>query len=144
MNARTEFLNWVLDENRPAQIDGWLVDENGAGCIGDMDRAIHIDGDSLVVETVGARIPLTVVRAVLDWPKAHDLTPSEVVLAKFLAAWEEWPGWEGNGDDIDEIANAVAHIGDVLAGCGLVTTMELDRTEKSRALLDRARKAGVL
>jgi len=141
--------------NQPAQkIDGWLVDENGAGCIGDMDRAIHIDGDSLVVETVGAtsddnvqataRIPLTVVRAVLGWPNTHDLTPSEVALAKIVAAWEEWPGWEGNGDDIDEIANAVAHIGEVLAGCGLATTTEFDRTEKSRALLDRARKAGVL
>ena len=72
--------------NQPAQkIDGWLVDENGAGCIGDMDRAIHIDGDSLVVETLGAtsddnvqataRIPLTVVRAVLGWPNTHDLSP---------------------------------------------------------------------
>ena len=106
--------------NQPAQkIDGWLVDENGAGCIGDMDRAIHIDGDSLVVETVGAtsddnvqataRIPLTVVRAVLGWPNTHDLTPSEVALGYVL------PG-----------------------------SREMVLTTAGVALLDRARKAGVL
>lgn len=71
------------------------------------------------------------------------LTPSEVALAKVLAAWEAWPGWEGNGDDIDEIADTIASVGNVLAERGLLTS-ERAITEKARSLLDRARKAGVL
>ena len=32
-----------------------------------------------------------------DAPPAHDLTPSEVFLAKVLAAWEAWPGRAAGG-----------------------------------------------
>jgi hypothetical protein len=139
--------------NQPAQkIDGWLVDENGAGCIGDMDRAIHIDGDSLVVETVGAtsddnvqataRIPLTVVRAVLGWPNTHDLTPSEVALAKIVAAWEAWRevgNLRHGGQSMIAIESTLIALGYVLPG-----SREMVLTTAGVALLDRARKAGIL
>jgi hypothetical protein len=69
-------------------------------------------------------------------PKAHDLTPSEVALAKMLAAWEEWPG------DLDHHRETLLAIGAALEKRALIA--EGQPSEDGRALLDRARKAGVL
>jgi hypothetical protein len=78
----------------------------------------------------GKRTPLT------SEPKAHDLTQSEVALAKMLAAWEEWPG------DLDHHRETLLVIGAALEKHALIA--EGQPSEDGRALLDRARRAGVL
>lgn len=66
------------------------------------------------------------------------LTPSEVALAKILAAWDDWKGERGP----DDVFAAVCEIHDALAR-GAWTDLAC-LTDKGRALLDRARRAGVL
>lgn len=70
-----------------------------------------------------------------------DLTPSEAALSKVLAAWVEWPGDHDNveGDSSD----ALAALGDPLKDYALVGE-DGEVTPTGAALLDRARKAGVL
>ena len=69
-------------------------------------------------------------------PREHDLTPSEVALSKVLRAWEEWPG------DPDTYSEKLHDIGVSLNRLDLLSGGEPN--EAGRALLDRARKAGVL
>ena len=69
-------------------------------------------------------------------PKSEPLTPSEVALAKMLAAWEEWPG------DLGHHRETLFGIGRLLEGHALIS--EGQPSADGRALLDRARKAGVL
>ena len=81
-------------------------------------------------------------------PREHDLTPSEVAVARVLRAWEEWPLTEeevvgSEVDLLDEITNALERRGWVRdpeenEGDYVVLAGE------ARVLLDRARKAGVL
>ena len=66
-----------------------------------------------------------------------DLTPSEVALARVLAAWEAWPG-----DDGSPAGNIIYQIGDIVFLGGWVETGYL--TPAGHYLLARARKAGVL
>ena len=76
-------------------------------------------------------------------PKAvltHDLTPSEVALSKVLAAWVEWwvaaPSCGPDGDCMSDV------------GLSLIKRGMVNRngttSPAGAALLDRARKAGVL
>lgn len=71
------------------------------------------------------------------------LTPSEIALAKVLAAWVEWPGIWGETGPGDDSMSTIAR---ALYTDGLIE--EGDRcaqlSERARALIDRARKAGVL
>lgn len=69
---------------------------------------------------------------------AVPLTPSEVALAQVLAAWVVW--FVARNDDGVE-HDAMNDIGDTLHKRGLI---DGEPTKKGRALLDRARKAGVL
>ena len=69
-------------------------------------------------------------------PLAHSLTPSEVALAKVLSAWVEWPG------DPDTYSARLHDIGVSLHELDLIAAGE--PTPAGAALLDRARKAGVL
>jgi hypothetical protein len=66
-----------------------------------------------------------------------DLTPSEVALAKVLAAWEEW-----TGDDSTAEGNTIYQMGDILYLGGWIESGFI--TSKGKGLLDRARKAGVV
>lgn len=68
----------------------------------------------------------------------HDLTPSEVALARVLAAWEAWPGRKGS-DDADLIMTLLH---EALYTKGLITPGSL--ATKGYLLIERARKAGVL
>ena len=72
-------------------------------------------------------------------PPPHDLTPSEVALAKVLAAWDEWP--DAELAPVPTIA--LCGIGQALLVTGWVDD-NADPTADGQALLDRARKAGVL
>lgn len=73
-------------------------------------------------------------------PKAPPvLTPSEVALAKILAAWEAWPG---RGDRADPEVLAMVAVHEALWQNKFISPGEITLT--GRALLDRARKAGVL
>ena len=75
-------------------------------------------------------------------PQAHDLAPSEVALAKMLAAYLEWYAAEKaryTGDD-----ESVDHMGGALEDEYLLDYPKSAASDKGRALLDRARKAGVL
>lgn len=75
-------------------------------------------------------------------PPPHDLTPSEVALAKMLAAYLEWREADKGrytGDD-----EAVDHMGGALEDEGMLDYPKSAASEKGRALLARARKAGVL
>ena len=73
-------------------------------------------------------------------PLAHSLTPSEVALAKVLAAWVEWwvaaPSCGPDGDCMSDV------------GLSLIKRGMVNRngttSPTGAALLDRARKAGVL
>ena len=65
------------------------------------------------------------------------LTPSEVALAKTLAAWVEWPAEDGS-----DPSEATATVGSELPAYGLVDSG--GHSAEGRTLLDRARKAGVL
>lgn len=68
------------------------------------------------------------------------LTPSEVALAKVLAAWDEWPG-----SARDDAADALFAVRDALARHGMMIAHSSDDlSSEGRALLDRAKKAGVL
>ena len=71
------------------------------------------------------------------------LTPSKVALAKVLAAWEEWPG-DRRENSIE--ADSLRDIGELMKarGFALWTGIECNVSDKGRALLDRAREAGVL
>jgi hypothetical protein len=80
----------------------------------------------------GKRTPLTV--PVVE----HDLTPSEVALAKVLAAWDDWKGERGP----DDVFAMVCEIHDALARGAWTDLARL--SDKGRALLDRARRARVL
>lgn len=80
-------------------------------------------------------------------PMVHDLTTSEVALAKVLAAWEEWAPPEGDYTDADVAPTALDGVTDALDAAGLVECNEEPfyvPNAAGRALLDRARKAGVL
>lgn len=68
--------------------------------------------------------------------KAHDLTPSEVALARVLGAWEAWPGI------LDGAGLAMETLGQALHAHGMVDGGE--PSAEGAALLDRARRAGVL
>ncbi len=73
-----------------------------------------------------------------DAPPAHDLTPSEVFLAKVLAAWEAWPGRAAGGslgEEATEVHEGLYRAQMIAPG---------DFTTEGAALLARARKAGVL
>lgn len=70
--------------------------------------------------------------------KAHDLTPSEVALARVLAAWEEW----GQIHDKGRARHAMSAVWEALVNSGYVLGLAL--TDDGAALLARARKAGVL
>lgn len=72
-------------------------------------------------------------------PAPHDLTSPEVALAKMLAAWGEWVD---DGSVVDATRPALCGITTVLRRCGLAADTSL--TDAGRALLDRARKAGLL
>ena len=74
-------------------------------------------------------------------PAPHDLTPSEVALARMLDAWEAWPGRIAEGRDTGPTL-AMVELHEVLYRHGLISPGAL--TEDGDALLDRARKAGVL
>lgn len=80
-------------------------------------------------------------RTPLDAPATapHDLTPSEVALAKILAASADWRWRIGEGDAGTIVRNIVTDLyrSGHLNGDGSPTTLGL-------ILLDRARKAGVL
>lgn len=73
-----------------------------------------------------------------DKPAPPVLTPSEVALAKVLAAWDQWDAPEGEHGP----AQTMIDLSQVLIEHGFVSAGDL--TEDGRALLDRARKAGVL
>jgi hypothetical protein len=66
----------------------------------------------------------------------HGLTPSEVALARVLAAWEAWPG------DPDTYSANLHDIGVSLHRLGLLSGGE--PSETGQTLLARARKAGVV
>ena len=74
-------------------------------------------------------------------PAPHDLTPSEVTLAKMLDAWEAWPGRIAEGRDTGPTM-VMVELHEVLYRHGLISPGAL--TEDGAALRDRARKAGVL
>ena len=76
-------------------------------------------------------------------PAPPALTPSEVALAKVLAAWEAHRFCEDEGVSA---ARVIDRITDVLCECGMVDARGPGRRldPDARALLDRARKAGVL
>ena len=80
----------------------------------------------------------------IEWlrgePKAHDLAPSEVALAKILAAWEEWPG----SAQASEARDTVYDIRAPLAKRGMIAPSSDELSAAGRALPDRARKAGAL
>ena len=65
-----------------------------------------------------------------------DLTPSEVALARVLAAWEAWD------DPGTDPADPMYAIGGALVAIGLWSGVQ--PTEDASALLARARKAGAL
>ncbi len=67
----------------------------------------------------------------------HDLTPSEVALARVLAAWEAWPGDPTNAP----MSRIIWGVGKVLIDADLWRGA---LTTKGLTLLVRARKAGVL
>lgn len=71
------------------------------------------------------------------------LTPSDVALAKVLAAWEAWPG---DRRDASAEAESLRDIGELMKARGYArwTGIECVLTDAGRALLDRARKTGVL
>ena len=71
----------------------------------------------------------------------HDLTPSEVALARMLDAWEAWPGRIAEGRDTGPTL-VMVELHEVLYRHGLISPGAL--TEDGAALRDRARKAGVL
>lgn len=70
--------------------------------------------------------------------KEAPLTDSEVALAKILAAWFTW--WDAPGDGSNE-EHAVGMVGKKLPR---YVDLYGKPTERATALLDRARKAGVL
>lgn len=74
-------------------------------------------------------------------PPPHDLTPSEVALARMLDAWEAWPGRIAEGRDTGPTL-VMVELHEVLYRHGLISPGAL--TENGAALRDRARKAGVL
>ena len=74
-------------------------------------------------------------------PLAHSLTPSEVALAKVLSAWVEWPDSWGD-DDSDPLGPALEALTATLDRLQLASEGKLSPT--GAALLDKARKAGVL
>ena len=71
-------------------------------------------------------------------PREHDLTPSEVAVARVLRAWEGWGHIHGK----DRARHAMSAVWEVLVNSGYVLGLTL--TDDGAALLDRARKAGVL
>ena len=73
-------------------------------------------------------------------PKPDLLTPSEVALAKVLAAWDAWPG----SAQASEARDTVYDLRAPLAKRGMIGPSTDDLSAAGRALLDRARKAGVL
>jgi hypothetical protein len=73
-------------------------------------------------------------------PPPHDLTPSEVALAKMLAAWDEWR--PSVADPEDDAMRMLDDIGDIFDRFGMTRSPRL--ADDARDLLDRARKAGVL
>lgn len=78
------------------------------------------------------------------WPSReceHDLTPDEVGIVKIIAAWVEWPG---QGSVATEASEAMVAVG---ASPELSPWLDFARSEptsRGAALLDRARKAGVV
>ena len=77
----------------------------------------------------------------LSPPPAHDLTDSEVALARMLDAWEAWPGRIAEGRDTGPTL-VMVELHEALYRHGLISPGAL--TEDGAALRDRARKAGVL
>ena len=76
----------------------------------------------------------------VDTTPEHDLTPSEVALSKVLAALAAWgPVCGGKLSDADR---ALVDASKGIAAHGF--WLDGDVTEAGTALLDRARKAGVL
>lgn len=75
-------------------------------------------------------------------PTAHDLTPSEVALAKILAAWDEWIPSAADYDGSRLKLRALARIEDALSEARIIDGPR--PTVEGVALLARARKAGVL
>lgn len=72
--------------------------------------------------------------------RGHDLTPSEIALARVLVAWEEWPkspeARRMAGGSMMVVIALELGLDGWIEGGGF--------TEKGRTLLDRARKAGVV
>lgn len=81
--------------------------------------------------------PLATFAEEMAKPAPHDLTPSQIALAKMLDAWEKWPG-----EDRDKASEILCLL------CGVLTDEGLwvggGPSAAGRELLDRARKAGVL
>ena len=73
----------------------------------------------------------------------HDLTPSQVAVAKVLDAWETWPGKVLEEDRPIEQA-LLMQLGDALRALRFVEIGNECLTDEGHALLARARKAGVL
>ena len=76
-------------------------------------------------------------------PAPHDLTDAEVALAKILAAIAEYDATAAPWRNIDaKVYAGLDYAADGLCAAGLRAASYL--TPQGRALLDRARKAGVL
>lgn len=76
----------------------------------------------------------------VDATPEHDLTPSEVALSKVLAAWVEWwaaaPSCGPDGDCMSDVGLSLIKRG--------VVNRNGTTSPTGAALLDRARRAGVL
>ena len=92
----------------------------------------------------GSRVfDLDACRAWLRRTAPHDLTPSQVAVAKVLDAWETWPGKVLEEDRPIEQA-LLMQLGDALRALRFVEIGNECLTDEGHALLARARKAGVL
>lgn len=75
--------------------------------------------------------------ALVGGPPTHDLTPAEVGRARVLAAHQAWTSSSEPGDGLMRDAGAALWRALLVTNAGALT-------DDGRALLDRARKAGVL
>lgn len=72
----------------------------------------------------------------------HDLTPSEIALARVLAAWEAWAPEDGDNDASDALDNVTDALDD--AGLIDVSVEPFVLNARARNMIARARKAGAL
>ena len=76
---------------------------------------------------------------------SHDLTPSQIALAKMLAAYVEWAETDFTSRDAQAFG-VVGAVVEVLIRANLLqqVLLDIEPTGEGRDLLDRARKAGVV